>query len=102
MPDTYTCAYTCPACNVSTAALSAAWALLPRDVLTERLLGLTLVSDMMSTAGSVVSRTIVYSTVGGTPLLGNPETGDALTNFYTETFSQGLSSRVKALPVVYS
>lgn len=97
---TYTIAYSVPATNVSTATLALALGVIPRDVDTEALLGLTLVTDSVGVAGPVVTRTIVYNSAPGP--IGDPDTGDVLTNFYTETFSQGIASRVVAAPVVFA
>jgi hypothetical protein len=100
MAHTYTMAYRLPAVNVSTAILGAAFAALPRDLNTEAELGLSTVSDNVTILGSIVTRTIVLNSAPGP--LGDPYTRDALENFYTESFSQGLVSRVQAAPVVYT
>lgn len=106
--SSYTFAYSCPASNVSTAVLSTKFAALPRDTNTETTLGLQPVSDVMSTAGNMVTRTITVQPApssGGNPVpqpLGNPGTSAALTNMYTESFSRGLTSRVQASAVVYT
>ena len=102
MAHRYTLVYTCSAINVSAAILAAAWAAIPLpDGGLAAELGLTpVISDVVTTAGDVVTRTTIYNSTPGP--LGNPDTLDALTNIYTKSYGEALCTTVEAAPVVFT
>jgi hypothetical protein len=104
--STYTMAYSLCCSNQSVADMEVALSNAPRDMDTETLLGLTADMDTTTSAGIIVTRTIIVTVPPGPNppglLLGNPQTGQALTNFYTDSFSDVCCTPVKAAAVVFT
>jgi hypothetical protein len=102
----YTTTYTALATNVSTTQLAVALAAVPRDVDTETLLGLSLVSDTTTTsAPNIVQRRIVLSDAAiypGAPIPPGAPMAEVLTDYYRGTFGQALSTPVTASAVIVS
>lgn len=93
-----TLTYSLVATNVSGAQLAGAVGNVARDLDTEALLGLALVSDLTGAAGNQVTRTIVYN-VGAGPIPA-ADLADVLTGFYQNVISQGVVAPVLSQPVV--
>jgi hypothetical protein len=95
----YTLVYKTYAQAVSASSLATAWGLVPTDATIEAADALILVSDTITTAARVVTRTIVYNTTPATPIA-DPGSHDLFTNLYTQYFRAALASWVTADPVV--
>lgn len=106
MANHYTTTYSAIAVNVSRAALATALAAVPRDTNTENLLGLTLVSDTTTTSSpNIVQRTIVLSDAAipaDAPIPPGTPMAEVLTDYYTATFGQALSTPIVPSAVVIS
>lgn len=100
--------YTAYCTNKSQGAMSAALAALPFDTDTMDLLGLSIVTDVVADVGSnQVTRTTEWLSSGTGPIPDGVNAAatiqplaDVLTGFYTQTWSEALSTPVTPEPIV--
>jgi hypothetical protein len=94
----YLATYRAVARNVAPSDFAAAWTAIPRDTQTETLLGLVSLADVVTIAPPFVFRSMSYTSSPGA-IIPNPQLGQFLTNFYTSTFKQKLSTAIVASPI---
>lgn len=101
--STVTLVYTCHATNLSPAELATRLGAIPLDasLLVVDTWDLVLFSDASApAAGNLAQRTIVYTLPATPPIFTGAQMGDMLANYYTGTFTKGLSTPVTASPPV--
>jgi hypothetical protein len=94
---TYTEEYVTIAVNQSAAAMVSALAAAPLQTDIRAVMALTIASDVTTSSGIFITRTIV-SDDGAGPLAA-PQPATVLTNLESISFSRALSSQVRAAPV---
>lgn len=99
----YTCTYTVLATNLSTAALGADFAAIPRDTSIETLLGIAGPSDLTTMpGGNLVQRQIIYSDAAVTaanPIPTGAPLQNVLQDYLVAVFSRALNTPVQASAV---